>query len=102
MYQAIQDHLEELRELCRRYRVAKLYLFGSAANGNFRLGESDLDFLVDFEPMTPYEHLDAYMGLAESLEVLFGVSVDLVEEKPLKNPYFRQEVEETRRMLYAA
>ncbi|MHB9130261.1 MAG: nucleotidyltransferase family protein [Armatimonadota bacterium] len=102
MYQEITRHLEELKELCRRYRVTRLYLFGSAAADAFQQGKSDLDFLVDFEAMTPGDHADTYFSLAEALEALFSVKVDLVEEKTINNPYFREEVEETRVMLYAA
>ena len=98
----IQEHLDELRALCRQYNVQSLYLFGSAANGEFKPEESDIDFLVSFETMDPYTYLDAYMGLADSLEQLLGRPVDLVIERAIKNPYFREEVEETRVKLYAA
>lgn len=98
----IQEHLDALIELCRKYRVQSLYLFGSAANGEFRPGESDLDFLITFEPLTPREHCDAYFGLADALQKLFGTEIDLVEEKPIRNPYLRRELEKTRVMLYAA
>lgn len=98
----VQEHLEELRALCRTHRVAELYLFGSAASGAFKPESSDLDFLVTFEPMTALEHYHAYFGLIQDLEALFKRSVDLLEEKAIKNPYFREEVEETRVPLYAA
>ncbi|HOF86942.1 MAG TPA: nucleotidyltransferase domain-containing protein [Armatimonadota bacterium] len=99
----IQEQLEEIRVLCREYHVAQLYVFGSAANGTFRPGESDIDFLVTLTPsLTPHEHRVAYFGLIEALETLFQTHVDLVEEPSIRNPYFREEVEETRMMLYAA
>ena len=98
----IQQHLEELKALCRKYHVAELYLFGSAANGDFKEESSDIDFLVNFQPMTSYERYKAYFGIIEDLEQLFNRSVDLVEEQAIRNPYFREEVEETRVKLYAA
>lgn len=102
MHPVVESQLDALRSLCRTYRVVRLYLFGSAANGGFRAGESDLDFLVTFAPMTPGEHYDAYFGLMKALEGLFKASVDLVEEPAISNPYFREEVEEKRVELYAA
>jgi len=98
----IDPHRAELISLCRRYFVVRLELFGSAATGQFRTGESDLDFLVEFEPRPPCGYADAYFGLLESLEKLFGGSVDLVVDSAIRNPYFRQSVDETRALVYAA
>lgn len=98
----IEQHLNTLHHLCRRYHVAELYLFGSATTDRFQHGSSDLDFLVYFEPLSPYEHLDAYLGLAKELEALFEMPVDLIEEPAVRNPYFREELQETRVKLYAA
>ena len=67
----IRDRQKELEELCRRYRVRRLELFGSAATGESRGQESDLDFLVEFLPLQPGQHADAYFGLLEALEDLF-------------------------------
>jgi uncharacterized protein len=92
----------ELEALCRRYRVRRLELFGSAATGQERPGESDLDFLVEFDPLPPGGYADAYFGLGEALEALFGRAVDLVVASAIKNPYFRQSVERTKTLLYAA
>jgi len=62
---------------------------------------SDIDFVVEFEPMTPAEHAEAYFGLAEDLARVFGREVDLVELSAVQNPIFRRSVEETRRDIYA-
>jgi predicted nucleotidyltransferase len=67
-----------------------------------RAGESDLDFLVEFEPLESGVYADAYFGLLESLEALFARPVDLVVASSIKNPYFRQGVERTKVLLYAA
>jgi predicted nucleotidyltransferase len=92
----------ELERLCRIYRVHRLELFGSAATGGYRPGESDLDFLVEFEPLPPGAYADAYFDLLDSLETLVGRPVDLVVASAIKNPYFRQAVEQTKILLYAA
>jgi predicted nucleotidyltransferase len=95
-------HGEELRELCRRYHVRRLDVFGSATRGDFDPARSDLDFLVEFQPLQPGPYVDAFFGLKEGLEQLFGRSVDLVSAGSIRNPYFRQSVERTKALLYAA
>ena len=92
----------ELLELCRRHGVSRLELFGSAATGEFREGKSDLDFLVEFLPMTIAHYADNYFGLLEGLETLFGRPVDLVVSEAIRNPHFLRSVEETKSLVYAA
>ena len=98
----LEQRRVELETVCRRYGVRRLELFGSAATGQDRPGESDLDFLVEFGPLPPGGYADAYFGLLESLEELFGRTVDLVVPSAIRNPYFLKAIEETRTLLYAA
>jgi predicted nucleotidyltransferase len=98
----VRAHLDEIADLCRRHRVLSLFLFGSATRDNFDAERSDFDFLVDFESLPPGQYADAYFGLLESLERLLGRPVDLVVASAIKNPYFRQSVEQTKALLYAA
>lgn len=86
--------------ICRRYRVERLYLFGSAADGPFDSERSDSDFLVVLEEQPPGEYADNYLGLAQALEELFGRPIDLVTERSIRNPYFRQTVFNARQLLY--
>ena len=102
MNRAVQERQAELESLCRRYHVLRLDLFGSAAAGDERPGESDLDFLVEFGSVPPGSYADSYFGLLESLEHLFGRPVDLVVDSAIKNPYFRESVERTKAPVYAA
>jgi uncharacterized protein len=96
------EKLEPLRELCRTYAVERLEVFGSAADSSFDPQRSDLDFLVTFAPCMPSEHYERYFGLLESLESLFERRVDLVEAQAMRNPYFIRQVNESKRLLYAA
>jgi predicted nucleotidyltransferase len=82
--------------------VRRLELFGSAATGQERPDESDIDFLVEFDPLSPGNYADAYFGLLEALEALSGRDVDLVIASAIRNPYFLQSVERTKTLLYAA
>ncbi len=102
MIAPIEEHRAELAELCRRHHVLRLAVFGSATRDDFDPQRSDLDFLVDFESLTPGEHADSYFGLLEGLESLFDRRVDLVESSTLRNPYRRQEIEATQVLLHAA
>ena len=76
--------------------------FGSAASDDFDWARSDLDFLVEFQPLPSGAYADAFFGLKESLEQLFGRPVDLVADAAIRNPYFRETVDRTRALLYAA
>ena len=102
MVSIVAERTYELGDLCRRYGVLRLDLFGSAATGAYRQGESDLDFVVEFLPETMEAYSDAYFGLLTALEDLFGERVDLVVGSAITNPYFLQAVEETRTPIYAA
>jgi predicted nucleotidyltransferase len=81
--------------------VRQLDLFGSAVRDDFDPESSDLDFLVEFDPLPPGRYADAYFALKEGLEALFGRSVDLVTPSSLANPYFRDRIAAERRTLYA-
>jgi predicted nucleotidyltransferase len=93
----------EIEELCRKYAVERLYIFGSAAR-DAMTEDSDIDFVVDLGGGEGYSagYADRYFGLAEDLEEVFNRHVDLITVRSIKNPYFRSEVERTRKLLYAA
>jgi uncharacterized protein with HEPN domain/predicted nucleotidyltransferase len=93
----IDAKLQALSELCRRFGVRRLDLFGSAAAGRFDPTRSDLDFLVEFEPGPQGR---SYFALREALELLFQRRVDLLAEAALDNPYLRRRIETERRRLF--
>lgn len=93
-----------LVDICRRYGVKQLELFGSAATGEFEPGRSDLDFIVEFRDDFDYEGglFTRYFGLKEELESLLELPVDLVMARAVRNPYFLESVNHSRRTVYAA
>lgn len=97
----LDSHVAEIPELCRRYGVARLEIFGSAAGDTFDPRHSDLDFLVEFDADSS-RLFDRYFGLKESLEALYGRPVDLVTTGSLRNPYFIEAISKSRRVVYAA
>ncbi|MCC6211235.1 MAG: nucleotidyltransferase domain-containing protein [Burkholderiales bacterium] len=101
MASVLDSHLDEIPDLCRRYGVSRLELFGSAAGDAFDAQRSDLDFLVEFDADSS-RLFDRYFGLKESLEALYGRRIDLVSAGSLHNPYFIKAINKSRRLVYAA
>lgn len=99
--QHLQSHQEDVAALCRRHRVRRLAVFGSTTRGEAGAG-SDYDFLVEFDALPPGGYASAFFGLQEDLQALLGAPVDLVVERAIRNPYFRQSVQAQRQELYAA
>lgn len=102
MRPGLKNYSNELSELCTRYGVKRLELFGSGSREDFDPQDSDFDLLVEFADPKPAGAFDRYFGLKEALERLFQRPVDLVESRAIKNPYFRQAVEQDRILVYAA
>jgi len=89
----------EIAEICRRYQVKELSVFGSAVRGGLR-PDSDLDLLVDFLP----EARPGLLGLSaltRELSALLGRQVDL-GVKPALKPRVRPGVLAEARVIYAA
>jgi len=102
MVAIIDDQRSELESLCRKHRVRRLEVFGSAADGTFDPQRSDLDFLVEYEQLSPGEHYEAYFGLWEDLTSLFGRKNDLVAPETIRNPFVQRRVNESRKVIYEA
>ena len=103
MHAAISDKKDELAELCRRYGVARLELFGSAARGtDFDPQSSDADFLVEFRLDDGRAPLRQYLDFAEALRHALGRPVDLVESGAVRNPYLRAAIDRSRELVYAS
>lgn len=103
MHAAISDKKDELAELCRRYGVARLEVFGSAARGtDFDLQSSDADFLVEFRLDDGRAPLRQYFDFAEALRHTLGRPVDLVESGAVRNPYLRAAIDRSRELVYAS
>lgn len=92
MIPVIQERIDKLSEICARYKVRRLFIFGSAAEDRFDPAKSDMDFLVEFQSLSPSTHSDNYSGLLEDLERLFGLPVDLLEPDTIRNPFLRKKL----------
>lgn len=97
----IRRNMAQIIALCEKYKVKDLYAFGSILTDKFN-DKSDVDLVVIFdrESLSPLEYADNYFGLRFALEDLFHREVDLVEYEAIRNPYFKEEVDETKRAIY--
>lgn len=102
MIPLVSDKLDSLGELCRKHRVARLFLIGSATDDTFDAARSDLDFLVEFQPQERKGFSDVYFLMLKDLEGLFGRKIDLVERHCVSNPFVKASMEKTKVPLYAA
>lgn len=89
-----------IADLCCRWKIEELSLFGSALRDDFR-PDSDVDVLVVFSRDAPWSLFDL-LDLESELENLVGRKVDLVEKAALRNPFRRQAILSSRKVIYAA
>lgn len=92
-------NIYRIKKLCRQYKVKTFFAFGSVTRDDLR-SDSDIDFVFDFEETDPFKYTDLYFQLKESLEHLLHRHVDLLEEKGIKNQFFRKELDRTKIMIY--
>ncbi|MDE6802789.1 MAG: nucleotidyltransferase domain-containing protein [Muribaculaceae bacterium] len=96
----IELNISRIREICRRYRIRSLAVFGSILTDRFS-DRSDVDLLVDFEDDVNHDnYTDNYFGLHDDLRTLLGREIDLVDNKAVSNRYFREELDETKQLIY--
>ena len=95
----IERHISDINKLCSTHRVKELYAFGSVLTEDFN-NSSDIDLIVDFDPIDVSQYADNYFDFKFSLEDILQAPVDLLEEKAIKNPYFRQVVDKQRQLIY--
>jgi hypothetical protein len=95
----IEKHTAAILNLCKSHKVKSLYAFGSVLTDHFSL-ESDVDFIVDFHQLDVLDYGDNYYDLKFSLENIFKRSVDLLEERAIKNPFFRKTINQKKQLIY--
>ena len=96
----VSSYKDEVARLCVRFGIRRLEFFGSASTDDFD-EDSDIDCLIEFVEGGG-NHFHRYFDLKYALEEIFGRNVDLVVDTAIKNPYFRQAVDRSRQLIYAA
>ncbi len=99
MIHRLEVYKTAIFKLCETHKVKTLYAFGSVLTYQFN-GESDIDFIVDFKHIAVEDYADNYFDFKFLLQDILERSIDLVEEKAIRNPYFRQSVNIQRQLVY--
>lgn len=96
----IQNKLNDINRLMKQYHIKRAYLFGSSVKDTFN-ETSDIDVLVDVDDNIEPVTLGGYLwDLQFDLEKLLDRKVDLLTSRSLKNPYFINEVNATKLLIY--
>ncbi|MBP8850356.1 MAG: nucleotidyltransferase domain-containing protein [Breznakibacter sp.] len=95
----VEKNIDSITELCDSHKVKELYVFGSILSNKFN-ASSDIDILIQFNPIDVLEYFDNYMDLKEKLELLLQRPVDLVENQAVRNPIFRKVLDREKRLVY--
>ncbi len=97
-----QPQLDAIADACRQHQVLLMHLFGSALQDDFDPTHSDLDLLVEFQPIEPGALVRAYFGLEQQLASITGKTVDLVMADAVRNPYVRRMIDVSKQLIYEA
>lgn len=95
----LETYTPDIIKLCETHKVKSLYAFGSVLTDNFN-SDSDIDLIVDFANIEVEDYADNYYDLKFSLQDILQRPIDLLEEKAMKNPYFKQSVNQQRQLVY--
>ena len=94
-----EENIEQIKQLCKEFRVKNFSVFGSVLTDNFS-SDSDIDFIVDFNENDPLKYTDLYFQLKDKLEQIFKRQVDLIEERGIKNSFFKKEINKSKVDIY--
>ncbi|MDQ3190487.1 MAG: nucleotidyltransferase domain-containing protein [Bacteroidota bacterium] len=95
----ITDHIEQIKKLCYLNKVKALFAFGSITTDKYR-PDSDIDLVVDIEENDTISYSDSYFNLKFQLENLLHRQVDLLEQKAIKNPFLKEQIDKTKVLIY--
>ena len=92
-------NIESINKLCYKHHVKSLFAFGSVTRNELK-PNSDIDFVVDIESNDPLSYADDYFALKFQLEQLLKMPIDLLESRALKNQYLKQNIENSKVLVY--
>jgi len=96
----IQIPEKQIADFCQRWKIVEFSLFGSVVGKGFQ-PNSDVDVLVSFAPDARWSLFDI-ISMQDELKEIFGREVDLVEREGLVNPFRRQAILNSRKVIYEA
>lgn len=95
----IEINMNKIIALCKKYKVARLWVFGSILTPRFN-DDSDVDFSVEFQNNMIDDIFVVFFDFIEEMQSILGRKVDMVDETAVKNPYFRKELDATKTLIY--
>ena len=95
----IERNMAEIIALCEKHKVLELYVFGSVLTPHFNKN-SDVDFTVVFDKSAVGDYFTNYFDFKFALEALLHRDVDLIEYNAIRNPFFKEEVDQSRKVIY--
>jgi predicted nucleotidyltransferase len=101
MIPLLTQNKEAIDKLCEKYDIRQLEVFGSALTDRWDAETSDVDFIVDLGDFGPGVS-DRYLDLIDELQQLLGRPVTMITYDSIRNPYFKEEIDETKVMFYDA
>ncbi len=96
----IESYKGQINELCRQNGIQTCHLIGSAAAGTLNQ-DSDIDMVIDFRAGSG-DYFERFMNLKLGLEKLFDRQVDLLIYDAIRNPFLKEEIDNTKELVYAA
>ncbi len=98
----LSNHFEQIKNACASNKVKTLFAFGSVVTNDKFKADSDIDLVVDIAETDPLAYADNYFNLKEQLEQIFNRQVDLLEQKAIRNPFLKKEIEQTKILIYGS
>jgi len=95
----INLHIPIINLLCEQHKVSKLFAFGSVLTNRFNEG-SDIDMVVDFKDVDLIDYVDNYFALKDALSLALGREIDLLEDKAIRNPVLRRNIDNSKQLIY--
>ena len=95
----ISKHIDQIKKLCDFNKVKSLFAFGSITTDHFQ-SYSDIDLVVDIDEKDPLSYSDNYFDLKFHLEELLNRQIDLLEQKAIKNPYLKKQIDQSKILIY--
>jgi uncharacterized protein len=95
----IEKNIEKINELCLKYNVSELHVFGSVLTNRFN-NKSDIDLLVDFDDVDVFSYADNYFDFKFAMESVLNRKVDLLEKKAIKNPFLKNSIDSSKKLIY--
>lgn len=96
----LDKYNNSLINLCQQNKVKSLYVFGFVLTDRFNKN-SDIDLVVDIDSNDPFDYADNYFNLKFALQDLLKRPIDLLENKAIKNPFIRNNIDSSKFLIYA-